>query len=71
MTTITLESDSSHSPPFLHKSNKRSSPKQSKIARYRPNLEVFWENSRTLVENFPVRWCCRLSKSAGTFRRHR
>jgi len=66
MTTITLESDSSHSPPVMHKSNKRSSSNHSKFVRNTPNLEVFCENSRTLVENFPVRRCCARAKDASS-----
>lgn len=45
MATITLESDSSHSPLGLHQSNERSSQKSPKIQQIGESLAADCENS--------------------------
>lgn len=57
MAAITLESDSSHSPPVLDQSNERSSKKSPKKAK---NLlergDSLREFSQGLANNSPVLW---------------
>lgn len=53
MTAITLESDSSHSPPVLTKSNGRSSNKGLKSRRICGRAADFCENSRRAWRTIP------------------
>ena len=50
MTAITLESDSSHSPPILNKSNERSSKMTPKKRRFCGGVVIFCEDSRRAGE---------------------
>jgi hypothetical protein len=53
MTAITLESDSSHSPPFLHKSNGRSSRQTPENQGFCRNVVNLCEDSRTARRIIP------------------
>jgi len=50
MAAITLESDSSHSPPILTKSNERSSKKEPQKPRICRSVAILCENSRRAGE---------------------
>lgn len=54
MTAITLESDSSHSPPGLNQSNERSSLNSPKTQQNGADRGEFCENSRRAWYNLPA-----------------
>lgn len=54
MTAITLESDSSHSPPVLYQSNTRSSKKSLKTAAILQNRTILCEDSHSERRIIPL-----------------